>query len=196
MAPAFLQNPYAQPRLLALRCNVSKLKKISIIGSGGSGKSTLAKALERKLGIEAFHLDALYWQPGWVEPEPQKWRSVQEALCSRSQWILDGNYGSTLDIRLKHSDTVIFLDINRFVCLYRALWRSATTYGQTRKDMAPGCKEQFDPAFARWILDYPKSKRPEILRKLADLPADKSVILLRTPAEVRKFVEAIEPMRP
>lgn len=165
------------------------MKKISIIGSGGAGKSTLAKALAVKTGIPVYHLDAIYWQPGWVETEREKWRSTQEDLCSKDAWILDGNYGGTLDIRLMHSDTIIFLDINRFVCLTRAIWRSIRSYGKTRPDMAAGCKEHFDFKFAKWILDYPATKKPEILKRLRALPPEKTVIVLSSSAAVKKFLE-------
>lgn len=164
------------------------MKKISIIGSGGSGKSTLAKELEKKTGIPAYHLDALFWQPGWVETERDRWRSIQEDLCSKSEWILDGNYGGTLDIRLKYSDTIIFLDINRFICLARAIWRSVKSYGRTRADMAEGCVEQFDVSFAKWILEYPITRKPEILERLKALPPEKSVIILSSLKEVKEFL--------
>lgn len=164
------------------------MKKISIIGSGGSGKSTLAKKLEQKTGIPAYHLDALFWQPGWVETERGKWRAIQEELCNKGEWILDGNYGSTLDIRLRHSDTIIFLDINRFTCLARAMWRSVKSYGRTRPDMAEGCKEQFDLSFAKWILEYPKTRKPDILERLKALPPEKSIIILSSPKEVDEFL--------
>ncbi|MDZ8035131.1 hypothetical protein [Nostoc sp. DedSLP04] len=43
------------------------MKKILIIGSGGAGKSTLARELGTILSLEVIHLDAWYWNPGWVE---------------------------------------------------------------------------------------------------------------------------------
>jgi adenylate kinase family enzyme len=167
------------------------MKKISIIGSGGSGKSTLAKKLEDKICIPAYHLDALYWQAGWVGTERNKWRSIQESLCGKDQWILDGNYGATLDVRLKYSDTIIFLDINRFVCLARVMWRSLRWYAGGRPDMGQGCKEKFDIKFAKWILEYPAKNKPEILRRLRNLPSGKNVIILSSPGEARRFLESI-----
>lgn len=167
------------------------MKKISIIGSGGAGKSTLAEQLGKKLGIAVYHLDALYWQPGWVEIEKEKWRSIQEDLCSRDSWILDGNYGATLDIRLKHSDTIIFLDINPYRCLARVIWRSIKSFGKTRPDMAEGCREQFDVGFYKWILNYPINKKPDIMNQLMALPADKKVIVLNSPYAVKSFLESL-----
>lgn len=163
------------------------MRKISIIGSGGAGKSTLARALGRKTGIPTYHLDALFWQPGWIETERGQWRSMQEDLCSQEAWILDG----TMDIRLKHSDTIIFLDINRFICLARVIWRNVRSYGKTRLDMAPGCTEHFDPKFIKWILGYPTAKKPEILRQLQALPREKNVIILNSLAAIEQFLANI-----
>lgn len=35
----------------------------------------------------------------------------------KEKWIIDGNYGSTMEIRLQACDTVIFLDYTLEVCL-------------------------------------------------------------------------------
>jgi adenylate kinase family enzyme len=170
---------------------VSCLQKIAIIGSAGAGKSTLAKKIAQKTGIPLYHLDALYWQPGWVATERSQWRKVQEVLCSQERWILDGNYGSTLDIRLAHSDTIIVLDVNRFVCVLRVLWRSFSTYGQNRSDMAQGCQEQFDWAFLKWIWNFPKKGKPQLLQHLNQLPPDKTVLILRSNKEIKAFLETL-----
>lgn len=57
--------------------------------------------------------------------------------------------------------------------------------------MAEGCKEQFDVSFAKWIWEYPKTKKPEILERLKALPAEKSVIILSSPKEVKEFLRNI-----
>jgi adenylate kinase family enzyme len=66
-----------------------------------------------------IHLDAYYWQPGWQETEQHKWLARQQELIKGDRWIIDGNYGSTMDIRLARSNTIIWLDFNRYVCLWR-----------------------------------------------------------------------------
>jgi adenylate kinase family enzyme len=167
------------------------MKKISIIGSGGAGKSTFARELARRTGIPVYHLDALYWKPGWVKTKSAEWRSMQEALCGEEHWILDGNYRATFDIRFQHSDTIIFLDINRFRCLARALWRSIKSYGRRRPDMAPGCKERLDLSFVRWIIDYPTTQRPDLLKQLSALQPEKDIILLKSPRAVREFLQRV-----
>lgn len=175
----------------AMMPHTAAMKKISIIGSGGAGKSILAKRLSEKTGIPAYHLDALYWKPGWVATDREKWKALQEELCSTDTWILDGNYGGTLDIRLTHSDTIVFLDINRFLCLARVIWRSMKSYGKVRWDMAQDCPEQIDLKFFKWILDYPATKKPEILHRLSALPPEKTVVVLSSSSAVEEFLKKI-----
>jgi adenylate kinase family enzyme len=88
------------------------MKKIILIGSGGSGKSTLARKLGDKLEIDVYHLDALFWKPNWEGAPKDEQRKVQNDLVKKEEWIIDGNYGGTMDIRLNAADTVIFLDIH------------------------------------------------------------------------------------
>ena len=55
--------------------------------------------------------------------------------------------------------------------------------------MSAGCKERFDLQFFKWIWEYPKTKRPTILKKLNQLSKDKDVIILKSTNEVRLFLE-------
>jgi len=95
------------------------MTKIAVIGSPGAGKSTLARQLGQVLGSEVFHLDAFYWKPGWVETPKEEWVEIQKKLVTKDSWIIDGNYGSTIEIRLQAAEVIIFLDLPRSVCLWR-----------------------------------------------------------------------------
>lgn len=169
------------------------MKKIVLIGSSGSGKSTLAKQLGEKLKINVYHLDALVWKPNWVGVPKDEQRMIQEDLVKRTEWIIDGNYGGTMEIRLNAADTIIFLDIPRIICVYRAFKRMLKYRNKTRPDMGEGCEERFDLDFFRWIWNYPKAKKPGILKSLERLSKDqnKQVIVLRSSAEVERFIESV-----
>ena len=164
------------------------MKKIAIVGAGGSGKSTLARELGLILGLPVIHLDALNWKPGWVETPKPEWRNTIEKLVRGDAWIIDGNYGGTMDIRLSAADTIIFLDFPRAICLWRVLKRVSTGLGRTRPDMAPGCPEKFSWDFIKWVWDYPKHTRLTVIERIERYSASKRVHMLQHPAEVRDLI--------
>jgi len=165
-------------------------QKIMIIGSGGSGKSTLARQLGETLGLPVIHLDREFWNAGWVETPKEEWYEKQKTLFSGSEWIADGNYGGSMDIRLDRADTVIFLDFSRFLCIYRALKRWLTYRGKTRPDVAEGCPENMDAAFLKWIWQFPSRSRPNIM---VNIPKYQNIewIVFKNRKELQKFTKEI-----
>lgn len=143
------------------------MQRIVIVGSGGAGKSTLALQIGEALGLPVFHLDALFWQPGWVTtPRGERLRTLEQLVQSNA-WILDGNWGGTgLEVRLAAADTIIFLDLPRTLCLWRAVRRWLSFRGRTRPDLGEDCPERLDWAYLRWIWDYPRLHRPALLRRI------------------------------
>ncbi len=167
------------------------MRRILIIGPGGAGKSTLARRLGRQLGLEVFHLDKLYWRPGWVEPPKEEWLRKVEELSAGESWVMDGNYSGTLDVRLAACDTVVLLDLPRTVCLFRVVRRAWRYRGASRPDMGEGCREQLNKdflVFLLWVWNYPRRSRPNILARLAEVAGTKQVYRLRSSAEAERFL--------
>lgn len=167
------------------------MQRVAIIGSGGAGKSAFGRVLAERTGLPLIHLDRLFWHPGWVEtPEPE-WQAIHAGLIDGDSWIIDGNYGSTMEARLGRADTVIFMDLPRLVCVVAALQRHWRYRGGGRDDMVPGQKERLDLAFLRWIWDYPATRRPGVLDRLSRVPATTAVHRLRSRSEVREFLAGL-----
>jgi adenylate kinase family enzyme len=165
------------------------MRKILIVGSGGSGKSTFARRLGQILQLQVIHLDSHYWSPGWVEMPKDKWRTKVEGLLKRDSWIIDGNYGGTMDLRLASCDAVIFLDVPRMTCLIRVVKRVVSYRGQSRPDMAAGCPEQVNWQFLKYVWDYPRKRKPALLEKLKFHSQTKVVIILRSQNEIEGFLK-------
>lgn len=167
------------------------MKKIILIGSGGAGKSTLSNELSKKLNIPVYHLDYFLWRPNWQGVPREEQIIIQNELISKDEWIIDGNYGGTLDIRLNAADTIIFLDIHRIICVYRVLKRMLKYRNKQRPDMAEGCEERLDFGFLKWIWNYPNTKRQETINKLNHLMNDKNIIVLKSLKEIKHFIENV-----
>jgi len=165
------------------------INKIIVIGSGGAGKSILAQQMGDILGLPVFHLDALFWHPGWIETHKPEWREKQRRLVAQDQWIIDGNYGGTIDLRLAACDTAVFLNFSRWVCLFRIVKRYIQYRNRTRPDMGDGCRERLSLQYVKWVWNYPKANAPRIAKQLADVAAAKTVITLRSPRAVRRFLQ-------
>lgn len=165
------------------------MKRILVIGSGGAGKSTFSAKLGVKSNLPVLHLDSYFWSAGWVEPDKEEWRQTVGRLTAKAAWIMDGNYGGTLDIRLTACDTVIFLDRPRILCLWRIFWRRLRFHGKTRPDMAEGCDEHLTWAFIRYVWNYPTARRPQLLARLDGLKNEKAIIVLQSGSDIEAFLE-------
>ena len=166
-------------------------ERIMIIGCGGSGKSTLAETLGRHLDLPIIHLDEYYWHPGWVKSDPQSWEIKVKELIEHDKWIMDGNYGGTMDLRIARAETIIFLQFPTRTCLSRVLRRSVKYYGRTRPNMPENCPERFSPEFYHYILMYNLTRTPKILYKLKQVESTKSVHILQNDQAVNQLLRSV-----
>ena len=153
------------------------MERIIIIGCGGAGKSTLARQLGEKLNLPVVHLDQLFWKPGWVESTKDEIDVKIMAELAKPKWIIDGNYNRTLTERIRHCDTVIYLDFSRLACLMGVAKRILTTYGQVRPDMGAGCPERFDAQFLKWIWNFNRKHRENYYRMLNETEGIEKIVL-------------------
>ena len=168
---------------------MTNMQRVAIIGSCGAGKSTLAQSLGKKLKLPVVHLDAYYWQAGWLETEADKWQQVHQELVKEARWIIDGNYGSTMDIRLTAADTIIWLDFNRYLCLWGVVKRYLEYPGKVRPDMAAGCPERLNWEFLQYVWNFSKLHRSRITDKLEKYQGSKQIIILQNHRQVLNLLQ-------
>lgn len=159
-----------------------------IVGVGGAGKSWLAKRLGDATGLPVTHLDREYWLPGWREIPKPEWLARMAELVAGERWILDGNYGGTMELRMARADTIVFLDVPRWRALAGVTLRRIR---DNRTDIAPGCPEQLNLEFVRWIWNFYHRGRPQILERLERYRAGRAVHRLRSRDDVRRFLAGI-----
>jgi adenylate kinase family enzyme len=164
------------------------MKRAIVIGSGGAGKSTFARSLSGRTGLPVVHLDKLFWRPGWQPTPKEEWAEKVRLEIEKPEWIMDGNFGGTRLMRMQAADTIIFLDLPRWQCLWRIVKRRLTHSGRNRPDMAEGCNEKLDLEFIIWVWNYPKLSRARALEEISSLKG-KHLVILRSQADINRFLE-------
>lgn len=164
------------------------MKRILIIGCSGSGKSTLSRQLHELLGLPLIHLDWHYWRAGWVESDKADWQKAVTAFAERPSWLMDGNYGGTMDLRLSYADTVIFLDFSTWRCLWWVIKRTIQYYGKSRPDMAEGCPERWNWSFLQYVATYRRTRRAGVIARLNKHQAHLDIHILPNPKAVQGFL--------
>jgi len=166
-------------------------KKIAIFGCAGSGKTTLALQLKKILPLPIVHLDKHYWKPNWEMPNFPEFYDIHFDLCEQEKWIMEGMYFRALYPRISHADVVIFLDMPRYLCIWRVLKRLVSNYGKTHESRNNNCPEQFDMEFMKFVWQFNKRFRRSILSMINEHRSEKSIHILRSPKEVNDFIKML-----
>ena len=161
-------------------------KRVAVIGCPGGGKSTLSRALRDATGLPLYHLDALYWRPDRTTLPREEFYPLMQEIIAREEWIIDGNYQSTLEWRVAACDLVVFLDFPAEVCLEGVRARR----GQKRSDM-PWVEEGDDQEFLEFIRAFESESKPKILELIGKYP-DKAVVTFRTREEAERYLGELE----
>jgi len=169
------------------------MQRVMIIGGPGSGKSTFARRLHSLTKLPLFHLDQLYWRPGWQLTPKDEWERLMAELAARDEWIMDGGYGNTFYIRMPKADTIVWLDLPRHVAFPRVLKRLAVGYGRVREDLAPDCPERVDCAFLKWAWTFRSAHAAKYRQALAEHASHAGVHIFVRSRAAERFLANLKP---
>jgi adenylate kinase family enzyme len=159
------------------------MRRIAVLGCGGSGKTYLARQLAQVLDLPLTHLDAVYYGADWRPVPPEDFARTQHDLVQQPGWVIEGNYASTLPVRLAAADTVIFLDLPAVTCLTGILqrrWRYRG--GQHARE---GVYDRITWEFVRYVLGYRRTMRPRVRALIAEHGHQAQLITLTSRRQAR-----------
>ena len=165
-----------------MRTSALASQRIVILGCPGSGKSTFALKLRERTGLPLIHLDNLWWKRDRTHITREVFDRALEAVLSGEQWIIDGDYSRTYEVRIRACDTVIFLDYDAQTCMNGILER----VGKTRPDI-PWVEHRLDPELVKQVESYRRDNRPAIYELLDKYP-DKRALVFSTRLEAARWL--------
>ncbi|MBQ3519190.1 MAG: adenylate kinase [Clostridia bacterium] len=158
------------------------MNKVIVIGCPGSGKSTFSRALHALTSLPLYHLDLLKWNSDKTTVSKEVFLERLQNVLVLDKWIIDGNYGSTIELRMKECDTVFFLDYPVEVCIDGIRQRQ----GKQRSDM-PWIETEDDAEFPEFIRNYNSQSRPKVLELLNNYP-QKDVFIFKNRKEADEYL--------
>ena len=163
------------------------MKKIIVIGSPGAGKSVFSQKLKDVTKLPLYHLDILYHKADGTHISREELEDKLREIFKDDEWIIDGNYQRTLEMRFKECDTVFLLDFPTEICLEGAKSR----VGKKRDDM-PWVEEKLDENFKQCIIDFSNEKLPKIYELLDKYKVNLKIIIFKSRNEADDYIKTIQ----
>lgn len=164
-----------------------KMEKVLVIGCPGAGKSTFARKLRDRTSLPLYYLDMIWHRADGTNISREAFVRQVSEIAGREQWIIDGNYLNSLEMRLQECDTVFLLDYPLELCLAGAKER----IGEKREDL-PWIETEFDQEFRRWIVDFPKEQLPRIYRMLEKYSDNRELFVFRKREDAEAYLALLE----
>ena len=175
-------------------------KRIVVVGTTSSGKSTLASQLAEKLGGDFIELDALHWEPNWVEAPDEVFRERVETAIKSDTWVVAGNYLVVRDVIWQHAEAIIWLDYPFHIVFWRLLTRTIRRSFH-QEELWNGNRENFwthlklwsDESLFHWLFKtYWRRKREFPLLFALPENAHLKVIHFKHPREADEWMENLD----
>lgn len=177
-------------------------RRIVVYGVTGSGKTTVARRLGALLGLPVIELDALFWNPNWVDTPADEFRTrVQSAFdAAPAGWVCDGNYTGRLgDFAVSQADSVVWMHLPLWVTFRRVLTRTVSR--ALRREVLWGTNQESwrlsfldRNSILLWSLTHHWATARNIKTVLSETDARPRVYELKSARDVGKFLATVRSM--
>ena len=162
------------------------MQKVIVIGCPGSGKTTFSEKLHDITDLPLYYLDAIWHKPDKTHISRENFDKSISEIFNVSEWIIDGNYNRTIEMRLQECDTVFLFDLPSEVCIQGATDR----LGKGRYDL-PWIEKELTPSFKQSIVEFPFNSLPIIYELIEKYRKGKQVIVFKSREDADEFLKSI-----
>ena len=127
----------------------------------------------------------MFWNPDKTTVKKEIFLNLLNEVLNKDSWIIDGNYQSTMDLRMDNCDTVFFLDYPLEDCLKGVADRK----GKPRTDI-PWVETEDDEEFLEFIKNFNTQTRPKILNLLKK-HNHKQIFIFKSRQESDEFLKSL-----
>ena len=158
-------------------------KRIIILGCPGSGKTAFANKLHGLTGIPLIHLDSIWWKADRTHISRDEFDKRLAIAISGPEWLIEGDYSRTYEVRIRACDVIVFLDFEEEECMKGITER----IGKARDDM-PWTEQSLDPELVRLVKDYRTKNRP-VLLQLFEKYGEKQKLIFKSREQVNEWLK-------
>ena len=169
------------------------MKRVAVFGNAGGGKSTLARRLAELTGLPLHPLDKIQYRAGGVEVPHEEYLKAHADLLNQNEWIIDG-FGSVASAweRFSKADTLVYIDLplvthHWWVTKRLVLGLFVTPEGWPKN--SPIWSSTMASYRVLWLCH--REMTPRYRQLVIDASASKRVHHVKSPAEMKAFLDAI-----
>ena len=137
--------------------------------------------------LPVYHIDMLYHKKDGTHITKEELEEKFKNIFQNDDWIIDGNYQRTLEMRLKECNTVFLLDFPTEICLEGAKSR----IGKKRDDL-PWIEKELDENFEQSIVKFANEKLPQIYELLNKYKEKCNIIIFKSRQEADNYIAQLD----
>jgi adenylate kinase family enzyme len=170
------------------------MQRVAVFGNAGGGKSTLASKLAQVTRLPLHPIDRLQWRDGGAAVPHDEYLRVHAELLRRDAWIIDG-FGCVPSAweRFAAADTLVYVDLP-LALHYLWVTKRLVKGLAVNPEGWPKDSPMWRSTLSSWRV-IPLCHRhltPKYRALVAEAAASKRVHHLRSPRQMRAFLEAVE----
>lgn len=169
------------------------MRRVAVFGNAGGGKSTLARRLADLTGLPLHVVDMIRYGPGGEAVPHERYLEVHADILRRDAWIIDG-FGCVASAweRFAAADTLVHVDLPLALHYW---WVTKRLIKGIFADPEgwPAGSPIWSSTMSSYRVLWPCHRQltPRYRALVAEAWASKRVYHLRSPREIRLFLDAV-----